>query len=161
MLHPQRRCSVRDGRSWGVVEQDVDEHYPAQEFLTGDVERRLRGIDVDAPRSVTFRWLCQLTRAPYSYDLVDNFGRRSPRELTPGAERLARGQRFLVFRIQSFEPGVHISGVSTPGFDAAYGKLAVSYTVRDRPGGSRIVVCLLSQANTRLAPAPQTGAGPG
>jgi len=83
---------------------------------------------------------------------VDNFGRRSPRELTPRADRLSHGQRFLVFRIRSFEPGVHISGVSTPGFSVAYGKLAVSYTVRDRTsGGSRIVVCLLSQANTGLA----------
>lgn len=137
------------GRRWGVVDDDVLASYPAEVFLTGDVERWLRAIDVDAPRAVTFRWLCQLKLAPCSYDLVDNVGRRSPRHLTPGTDHLEVGQRFLVFRIRSFAPEVHISGISTPGFSAVYGKLAVSYTVSDRPGGgSRIVVRLLSAANS-------------
>lgn len=137
------------GRSWNVVEGDSDRRYPAEDLLTGDVERWLRAIDVAAPRETTFRWLCQLKVAPYSYDWLDNFGRRSPRSLTAGADELAVGQRFLVFRVDSFEPNGHISGLSTPGFSAVYGKLAASYTVRDHPrGGSRIVVCLLVQANS-------------
>jgi len=140
------------GRQWGVGENDNQATYPAEQLLTGNVERWLRAIDVDAPRAVTFRRLCQLKRAPYSYDVLDNLGRRSPRDLTPGTERLEVGQRFLVFRIDSFESNVHISGISTAGFSAVYGKLAVSYTVVDRPGvGSRIVVCLLSEASSRPA----------
>lgn len=140
------------GRTWNVVEGDTDRRYPAEDLLTGDVERWLRAIDVAAPRETTFRWLCQLRVAPYSYDWLDNLGRRSPRSLTAGAAELAVGQRFLVFRIDSFVPNGHISGLSTPGFSAVYGKLAVSYTVRDRPrGGSRIVVCLLAQANSAPA----------
>ncbi len=136
------------GTRWGVFESDDYTTYPAEQFLNGNVERWLRGIDVDAPRAVTFRRLCQLKRAPYSYDLLDNFGRRSPRELTPGTEHLKVGQRFLVFRIRSFEPNVHISGISTPGFSAVYGRLATSYTVCDRPGGGHVSWCLLSEASS-------------
>jgi hypothetical protein len=47
-----------------------------------------------------------------SYDLVENLGRRSPRTLTPGADELAVGQRFvMIFRITSFEVGREITGV--------------------------------------------------
>jgi hypothetical protein len=76
---------------------------------TGD-DALYRGIDVEAPAPVVFRWLCQLRAAPYSYDLIDNLGRRSPRRLTPGLERLELGQRFMtIFRLVEFEPDRHVT----------------------------------------------------
>jgi hypothetical protein len=90
----------------------------------------IRAVDVAAPAAVAFRWLCQLTRAPYSYDLIDNLGRRSPRTLTPGADDLQLGATFvMIFQIAAFEPGVEITGVGRPGPTRRFGPMACTYRV--------------------------------
>lgn len=94
----------------------------------------LRAVDVAAPPAVVFRWRCQLKVAPYSYDLLDNLGRRSPRELTPGVERLERGQRFLIFELVDFEPGRQLTGTSLPGPTRVFGPIAGTYLVE--PAGT-------------------------
>jgi len=102
--------------------------------LPGARTRCDRAIAVDAPGALLFRWLCELRVAPYSYDLLDNLGRRSPRELTPGLERLEVGQRFMrIFSLVPFTPDDHLT-LRAPG-------VAVTYAVRERadraPASSR------------------------
>lgn len=85
-------------------------HLPCDDLVRDSRTTVDRAVDVDAPPEVVFRWLCQLRAAPYSYDLLDNFGRRSPRELTPGLDRLEPGQRFMtIFRLAAFERDEHIT----------------------------------------------------
>jgi hypothetical protein len=89
-----------------------------------------RAVDVDAPAAVVFRWLCQLRKAPYSYDLLDNFGRRSPRKLTPGLEQLEVGQTFMMlYDLVAFEPDEHVTIVFR-SFNALFGRRVVTYAVQ-------------------------------
>lgn len=102
--------------------------------MPGAADRWVRCVDVEAPTDHVYRWLCQLTVAPYSYDWIDNLGRRSPTTLTPGAEQLTIGQPFLIFSITSFKPNHHVAGRSRPEFHRVYGDITVSYQVIPRPG---------------------------
>jgi hypothetical protein len=98
----QRRCSL--GESWGATAAERAMPLACDELMPEAPVRVHRAVSVHAPPPVVFRWLCQLKVAPYSYDILDNLGRRSPRRLTPGVEQLEPGQRFMtVFRLALFE----------------------------------------------------------
>ncbi len=101
-----------------------------------------RAVDVAAPQAVTFRWLCQMRAAPYSYDKLDNLGRRSPQELAPGLEQLEIGQRVAtIFRLVDFEPGESLTILHR---GRAFGEVACTYWAkRVDAENSRIVVKLL------------------
>jgi hypothetical protein len=128
---------------WGIRPEDLTLDYPCEGLLGGPVRSLYRAVDVTAWPELTYRWLCQMRVAPYSYDLLDNLGRRSPTTLTPGADELAVGTVMMVFHVTSFEPGVHITGVTTPKAARIFGRLAATYLVVPRRGGcSRIIVRL-------------------
>lgn len=126
---------------WGSSAEERAGAYPCDGLVHGSHVEVFRGIDVEAPQEVVFRWLCQLRAAPYSYDKLDNFGRRSPQELTPGLERLERGQRVAtIFRLADFEPGESLTILHR---GRVFGEVAVTYWAkRVDEGRSRIVVKL-------------------
>lgn len=105
-----------------------------------------RAVAVDAPAPVLFRWLCQLRVAPYSYDRIDNFGRRSPQSLTPGLDELAAGQTLMgAFELVSFERDRQITALVRGGLGRRlFGDLAASYVVAPAAHGrSRLIVKLV------------------
>jgi hypothetical protein len=128
---------------WGSTAEDRALVFPCDDFIEGQADTLWRAVDVDAPPATVFRWLCQLKVAPYSYDWIDNLGRRSPRTLTPGLEDLAIGQRVMaIFDLVAFEPGRHLTlRLHRPG--GPFGEVAVTYLVVPRPpDASRLVVKL-------------------
>ena len=139
-----------DARRWNVVEEDLARDYPARRYVDPEPEVYLRAVDVEAEPATVFRWVCQVRVAPYSYDLVDNLGRRSPRTLTPGLDELAVGQRFaVVFRIVGFEPGRQLTALTGSAGNRLFGPVAITYDVRATPAGSRLVCALAVGAQGR------------
>jgi hypothetical protein len=133
------RASAVQG--WGTTAAERSAAYPCDDVLPDAVKSMHRAIDVAAPPSVVFRWLCQLRVAPYSYDLLDNLGRRSPRQLTAGLEQLERGQKFMIiYELAGFEPDKQIT-VRSKLFKGAFGNQSVTYQVSPLAnGGTRLLV---------------------
>jgi hypothetical protein len=119
---------------WGA---DPDEHarsYPADRMVDGPVLRMTRAVGVAAPPALVWRWVCQVAVAPYSYDWLDNRGRRSPRELSAGDPEV--GDRMMVFRVTEVEPGHQWSGFTIP---QVFGRTSVTYAVEPAGSGARLV----------------------
>ncbi|MEJ7629070.1 MAG: hypothetical protein WKF54_05705 [Nocardioidaceae bacterium] len=135
-------------RTWGASNAELAASYPCEAYASEPCERLMRAVTVRADPGVVFRWLCQLKVAPYSYDLLDNLGRRSPRDLTPGAERLAVGQLFLVCRISDYDEGHHITGTATPRANRLFGVQSLTYQIDPvAEQECRVVVCLVVEAD--------------
>lgn len=99
-----------------------------------------RAVTVQAEAHVVFRWLCQLRIAPYSFDLLDNLGRRSPRSLTPGLEQLERGQRFAsIFTLVDWVPDELLAlEITEPAGIRLFGRLPLVYQTVPVTGTTRV-----------------------
>lgn len=128
--------------SWRSTAAERAAVYPCDSLVERPDGVLFRAVDVAAPSALVFRWLCQLRVAPYSYDWIDNFGRRSPRRLVEGLDRLEVGQSFMtIFRLRAFEPGRSVTLDSTTAW---FGRVAVTYlVVPDGPDRSRLVAKLV------------------
>ena len=110
---------------WGSTATERGESFACDRLLADAEHELFRAIDVNAPGPLLFRWLCQLRVAPYSYDKLDNFGRRSPQTLTPGVDRLAVGQRMMtIFKLIEFEQGRSLTVLSE---GRVFGRVACTY----------------------------------
>jgi hypothetical protein len=131
--------------SWGSTPGERALTYPCDDLIVAPDRTLFRAVNVAAPSELVFRWLCQLRAAPYSYDWIDNLGRRSPRELTPGLEALEVGQTVMtIFRLMTFEEG---RSITVKSISRLFGLVAVSYVAEPQgPGQSRLVVKLIFKA---------------
>jgi hypothetical protein len=103
------------GDRWGVSDSEVTRSYPCDEFAVAPAVRAWRGVRVAAPAEAVWSWVAQVRLAPYSYDWIDNRGRRSPRELA-GLPEPRVGERFTAVggrslgEIVSVETGKQLTG---------------------------------------------------
>jgi hypothetical protein len=111
--------------SWGDLDGTTD-HFRGR----GPGLHAARGVRVAAPPDVVWRWVRQLQVAPYSYDLVDNLGRRSPRTPTPGLGEFEPGGRVNIFTVRAVEPGRCVElEITRAGAVRMFGPVLMAYSV--------------------------------
>ncbi|MCU1641242.1 MAG: hypothetical protein JWN03_1517 [Nocardia sp.] len=130
------------GQYWGATAAEIGMELPCDGVLSGRTVVCDRVVDVSAPQELVFAWVCQLRAAPYSYDLLDNFGRRSPVIRDPHLTELVAGQRFMtLFELTGYTPGTQVtlraSGVAVtyavhPGTTAGTSRLHARVYFRGR-----------------------------
>ena len=109
------------GDRWGVSDAEVARAYPCDEFVASPALQAWRGVDVAAPAAAVWPWVAQVRLAPYSYDWIDNRGRRSPRHLV-GLREPQAGDRFTTAggrelgRIVSVDPSKQLTGTIMGAF---------------------------------------------
>jgi len=109
------------GDRWGVTRSETARSYPCDDFVAAPTLQVWRGVRVEAPAAAVWPWVAQVRLAPYSYDWIDNRGRRSPRDLA-GLPEPRVGDRFTtaggraVGRIVSVDPGKQLTGTIMGAF---------------------------------------------
>jgi hypothetical protein len=134
------------GDRWGVSTSEISRSYPCDAFVAGPTLQAWRGVRVEAPAAAVWPWVAQVRIAPYSYDWIDNLGRRSPRELM-GLPEPQAGERFTtaagrrgVGRIVSVDPGRQLTGT--------IGGVFMSYVlVPEQPDVTRLLLKLVARTS--------------
>jgi hypothetical protein len=124
------------GQTWGATPSELAAAMPCDGLAPDAGTCADRAISIDAPPAIVFSWLCQLRVAPYSYDALDNFGRRSPRTRSPELVHLQVGQRFMMlFTLKSFAQNEQITLRTR--------RVVVTYSIRPQGDGTRLHVRVL------------------
>ena len=137
------------GQRWGVTDDEVARRYPCDEFGPARAAEAWRGVTVRARPERVWRWLVQLRLAPYSYDLIDNLGRRSPQQLVPcpvpaPGEPFTRALGRDQGRVISVEPGVQLTA-------RILGAL-MSYVLVPDGDGTRLLLKIVLPGSRVIAP---------
>jgi hypothetical protein len=103
------------GDRWNVTDDEVGRHYPCDDFVRAPTLQAWRGVTVHTTPEPLWPWICQIRLAPYSYDWIDNRGRRSPQQLV-GLPEPVVGEPFStaatrhVGRVLAVEPPKQLTG---------------------------------------------------
>ena len=142
------------GDRWGVSDAEVHGAYGCDAFVTRPTLEAWRGVTVRSRPETVWARVVQVRLAPYSYDLVDNLGRRSPRELRdlpepqagdPLTRALGRDQGRVVAVVPGRELTATIMGAH------------LSYAVLPHDADVRLVLKVVARTSRWLAPALSVG----
>jgi hypothetical protein len=134
---------------WNVSELEVRRRYPCDAFVPVPALEAWRGVTVAAAPAQVWPWIGQIRLAPYSYDWIDNLGRRSPQRLM-GLPDPVVGEAFTrtagrpAGRILAVEPGVQLTGLIMG--------TVMSYVLVADDRSTRLLLKLVAGRGRRVAP---------
>ncbi|WP_433650172.1 polyketide cyclase [Micromonospora zamorensis] len=109
------------GDRWGVTDSETLCTYPCDDLVVAPALQAWRAVSIAVPVAAVWPWVAQLRLAPYSYDWIDNRGRRSPRQLR-GLPEPQVGEAFTTAggrklgRIVSVDPGKQLTSTIMGAF---------------------------------------------
>ena len=157
---------------WGATPEEVAAPLPGDDLCPDARLVATRAISLAAAPGEVFPWLVQMGfgRAGwYSYDLLDNLGRRSARRIHPEWQSLAEGDLVpggpIAFRAAVVDPGRAIV-LAVTGRKGRIGRIAftLAYVLQSDNGGTRLVSRVRARADLpggRLAERLLLGPGDG
>ena len=143
------------GDRWGVTDAEVARRYPCDHLVTSPALQAWRGVTVRATPEQLWPWVTQIRLAPYSYDWIDNRGRRSPSSLAdlPSpqvGEPFTRVAGRPQGRLLALDPPHALTGLILGA--------VMSYVLVPSVGGSTRLLLKIVMAHGRLlAPAVSVG----
>ena len=142
------------GDRWGVTDAEVHRPYGCDALVPAPTLEAWRGVTVHARAATVWARVRQVRLAPYSYDLVDNLGRRSPRDRRdlpdpqtgdPFTRALGRDRG----RVVAVDPGRELTATIMGAH--------LSYAVLPRDRDVRLVLKVVARTSRWLAPALSVG----
>ncbi|CAN5582288.1 hypothetical protein BH10ACT10_BH10ACT10_17380 [soil metagenome] len=143
------------GDRWGVSTDETAMTYACGVLVPSPTLAAWRGVTVRTDPESVWPWVGQIRVAPYSYDWIDNLGRRSPRRLL-GLPEPRVGDPFTTVggreqgRLVAVEPGRQVTGTIL-GAHMSY------LLVPAGPGVTRLLLKVVMSGQRWLAPAVSVG----
>ena len=137
------------GDRWNVTDEEVSRRYPCDQFVRTPTLQAWRGITVHATPQALWPWVGQIRIAPYSYDWIDNLGRRSPQQLT-GLPEPVVGEPFTTAATRCFG---RILAVDPP--EQLTGEImgaAISYVLVPEGQTTRLLMKIVTSMSRWLTP---------
>ena len=142
------------GDRWNVTDDEIARHYPCDDLVPAPTLQAWRGVTVQSTPETLWRWVSQIRIAPYSYDWIDNLGRRSPQQLV-GLPEPVVGESFSTAATRPFG---HILAVQPP--EHLTGEImgaCISYVLVPDGQSTRLLMKLVTAVSRWLTPGLSVG----
>lgn len=143
------------GDRWGVTPEEMRRRYPCDEIVPDPVLEAWRGVTVRARPAQIWPWVVQIRLAPYSYDWIDNLGRRSPQRLRSLPDPVV-GENFTAAlggiplgRVLSVSSGEHLTG--------QIWEAVMSYVLVPQGPNTRLLMKIVTRSGRAFAPLLSVG----
>src|SRR3954451_23370383 len=137
------------GDRWNVTDDEVARTYPCDDLVYAPTLQAWRGVTVHTTPKVLWPWVAQIRIAPYSYDWIDNLGRRSPQQLV-GLPEPVVGESFTIAATRQFgsilavEPPEHLTGEIM--------RASISYVLVPEGQSTRLLMKVVTALSRWVAP---------